>query len=101
MSDVDDRPRQLVIRTERDGGGRVRVTLDDAGAGLKPQDVDKLFQAFYTTKKTGMGIGLSVSRSIVERHGGHLWATPKDDSPGARFSFAIPTALAGPGPVTS
>jgi PAS domain S-box-containing protein len=101
MSDVDDRPRQLVIRTERNGDDRVGVTVDDAGVGLPLQDVSKLFQSFYTTKETGMGIGLSVSRSIVERHGGELWATPKDDSPGARFSFSIPTALTGPRPVTS
>jgi C4-dicarboxylate-specific signal transduction histidine kinase len=95
MSDVDNRPRQLVIWTERDGDDRVRVTVDDAGVGLQPQDVNKLFQSFYTTKETGMGIGLSVSRSIVERHGGELWATPKDEGPGARFSFSIPTAPAG------
>ena len=72
MADVDDRPRQLLIRTEREDGDRVRVTVRDAGVGLEPQSIDKLFDAFYTTKSGGMGIGLSVSRSIVERHQGRL-----------------------------
>jgi signal transduction histidine kinase len=58
---------------------------------LDPQSTDKLFDAFYTTKSGGMGIGLFVSRSIVERHHGRLWAEPHDD-PGATFSFSIPLA---------
>jgi PAS domain S-box-containing protein len=89
MSGVDDRPRQLVIGTERDEGDRVRLTVRDAGAGLEPQSVDRLFEAFYTTKSGGMGIGLSVSRSIIESHHGRLWAAP-NDGPGATFSFSIP-----------
>ena len=89
MSGVDDRPRQLVIRTERDEGDRVRLTVQDAGVGFDPQAVDRLFEAFYTTKSDGMGIGLSVSRSIIESHHGRLWATP-NDGPGATFSFSIP-----------
>ncbi len=91
MSGVDDRPRQLVIRTERDEGDRVRLTVQDAGVGFEPQGVDKLFEAFYTTKSGGMGIGLSVSRSIIESHHGRLWAAP-NDGPGATFSFSIPRA---------
>src|SRR4029079_13105191 len=75
MSGVDDRPRQLVIRTERDEGDGVRLSVQDVGVGLEPQGVDRLFEAFYTTKSSGMGIGLSVSRSIIERHHGRLWAT--------------------------
>src|SRR5208283_2271216 len=66
MSGADDRPRQLVIRTERDEGDRVRLAVQDAGEGFEPQGVDKLFEPFYTTKSGGMGIGLSVSRSIIE-----------------------------------
>ena len=66
MVDVDDRPRQLLIRTEREDGDHVRLTVRDAGVGIDPQSMDKLFDAFYTTKSGGMGIGLSVSRSIVE-----------------------------------
>jgi PAS domain S-box-containing protein len=89
MVDINDRPRQLVIRTERDEGDRVRLSVQDAGVGLDPQSVERLFDAFYTTKSGGMGIGLSVSRSIIERHQGRLWATP-NEGPGATFSFSIP-----------
>jgi PAS domain S-box-containing protein len=89
MNGVDDRLRQLVIRTERDGEDRVRVSVRDTGVGFDPQGRDRLFDAFYTTKSSGMGIGLSVSRSIIESHKGRLWATP-NDGPGATFSFSIP-----------
>jgi PAS domain S-box-containing protein len=89
MSRVVDRPRQLVVRTERDGERAVRLTVRDAGVGLDPQSLDKVFDAFYTTKAGGMGIGLSVSRSIIERHHGHLWAAP-NEGPGATFAFSIP-----------
>src|SRR5438876_3453739 len=89
MVGVDDGPRQLLIRTERDKGDRVRLTVQDVGVGLEPGVVDKLFQAFYTTKSSGMGIGLSVSRSIIEKHGGRLWGEP-NDGPGATFAFSIP-----------
>ena len=86
---VDDRPRYLLVRTEREAGDRVRVTVRDAGVGVDRESMDKLFDAFYTTKSGGMGIGLSVSRSIVERHQGRLWAEP-NDGPGATFSFSMP-----------
>ena len=89
MAGVDDRPRQLLIRTEREDGDRVRLTVRDAGTGLDRQSMDQLFDAFYTTKSQGMGIGLSVSRSIVERHHGRLWAEP-NVGPGATFAFSIP-----------
>jgi len=89
MSGVDDRPRQLLIRTERDEENRVRLSVRDTGVGFEPQGVDRLFDAFYTTKSGGMGIGLSVSRSIIESHEGRLWATP-NGGPGATFSFSIP-----------
>jgi signal transduction histidine kinase len=89
MSGVDDRPRQLVIRTERDEGDRVRLSVRDTGVGFELQGVDRLFDAFYTTKSSGMGIGLSVSRAIIESHKGHLWAT-LNDGPGATFSFSLP-----------
>jgi PAS domain S-box-containing protein len=94
MSDVDDRPRQLLIRTARNAGDNVRVTVQDAGVGLEPQRVGRLFEPFYTTKSGGMGIGLSVSRSIIERHHGRLWATP-NDGPGATFSFSLPCRREG------
>ncbi|MDW5267194.1 MULTISPECIES: PAS domain-containing protein [Acidobacteriaceae] len=96
MSSVTDRPRQLMIKTEGDEGDRVRLTVQDTGVGLDSQAIDKLFQAFYTTKSSGMGIGLSISRSIIEKHHGSLWAAP-NNGPGATFSFSIPR---GPGAVT-
>jgi signal transduction histidine kinase len=89
MSTIDDRPRDLLIRTEPDDNDRVRLSVGDVGIGFEPQAVDKLFEAFYTTKNDGMGIGLSVSRSIIERHHGRLWATP-NSGPGVTFSFSIP-----------
>ena len=89
MSTVDDRPRELLIRTERGEGDQVRVTVKDVGVGFPREAADKLFQPFYTTKRDGMGIGLSVSHSIIEAHHGRLWAEP-NDGPGAIFSFSIP-----------
>jgi signal transduction histidine kinase len=89
MSGVDDRPRKLLIRTARDEGGRVCLSVQDAGVGFEHQDVERLFEAFYTTKSGGMGIGLSVSRSTIESHHGRLWAEP-NHGPGATFSFSIP-----------
>jgi len=89
MSTIDDRPRDLLIRTEPDDNDRVRLSVTDVGVGFEPQAADRLFEAFYTTKNEGMGIGLSVSRSIVERHHGRLWATP-NSGPGVTFSFSIP-----------
>jgi PAS domain S-box-containing protein len=88
MVGVEDRPRQLMVRTQREDG-RVRLSVQDAGCGVNPQDFERLFEAFYTTKSEGMGIGLSVSRSIIERHQGRLWAEP-NDGPGTTFSFSIP-----------
>jgi C4-dicarboxylate-specific signal transduction histidine kinase len=90
MTDVEDHPRDLLIRTQRDGGSRVRMTVRDAGVGLSAQSLQTLFDAFYTTKSGGMGIGLFVSRSIIEKHQGRLWAEPNEDGRGATFSFSIP-----------
>ena len=90
MADVHDRPRQLLVKTEREDGGRVRLSVRDAGVGLDPENMEKLFDAFYTTRTEGMGVGLSISRSIIERHQGRLWAEP-NEGPGATFSFSIPS----------
>jgi len=95
MADVHDRSRDLLVKTEREDGNRVRVIVRDAGVGLSSQSIDQLFDAFYTTKSGGMGIGLSVSRSIIETHHGRLWAAP-NDGPGATFGFSIPVAPADP-----
>jgi len=92
MAGVEDRPRQLTIRTELDEEDRVCLTVLDVGPGLQTQNADTLFVPFYTTKTDGMGIGLSVSRSIIESHHGRLWAAP-NDGPGAKFSFSIPRSL--------
>jgi predicted ATPase/signal transduction histidine kinase len=86
---VDDRPRRVDIRTELDAGDHVRLTVQDAGTGIDPQSVPRLFEAFYSTKIGGMGIGLSVSRSIIESHQGRLWATA-NEGPGTTFAFTLP-----------
>lgn len=91
MSDVDDRPRELLFTTELEESECVRLSVRDAGTGFDPQTLDQLFRSFYTTKADGMGIGLSVSRSIIENHRGRLWATA-NDGPGVTFSFSIPCA---------
>jgi PAS domain S-box-containing protein len=96
MSGVDDRPRQLVIRTEPEGNDAVRLSVRDAGVGIVPDTVGRLFEAFYTTKSAGMGIGLAVSRSIIDSHHGRLWAAPNDDGPGATFAFSVPCAMRTP-----
>ena len=89
MSDVEDRARKLLVQTDRDEESCVRLTVKDVGVGFTPEAKDRLFEAFYTTKKDGMGIGLSVSRSIIEAHQGRLWIT-QNDGPGAAFSFSVP-----------
>jgi PAS domain S-box-containing protein len=94
MSTIDDRPRDLLIRTERDLENQVRLSVKDSGMGLTPQAAEKIFEAFYTTKTDGMGIGLSISRSIIEAHQGRLWASA-NEGPGSTFSFAIPCAPEG------
>jgi signal transduction histidine kinase len=89
MRDVDDRPRQLLIKTESDDSKNVRFTLQDSGIGFAPNASDRLFESFYTTKNDGMGIGLSISRSIIEAHRGRLWASANDGL-GSSFAFSIP-----------
>ena len=89
MNTIDDRPRDLLIKTEREEGDWVRLSVKDAGVGFDPHTMDKLFEAFYSTKNDGMGVGLSVSRSIIENHQGRLWAV-LNDGPGATVSFSVP-----------
>jgi len=89
MRDVEDRPRRLLIKTECDGCKNVQLTVQDTGIGFAPHAANRLFESFYTTKDDGMGIGLSISRSIIEAHRGRLWASA-NDGPGSSFAFSIP-----------
>jgi signal transduction histidine kinase len=89
MSTVRDRPRVLTISTQRDEGDQVRVTVQDSGVGLDSKSEENIFKAFYTTKRGGMGMGLSISRTIVENHGGRL-STVRGNGPGATFQFTVP-----------
>ena len=91
MASVIGRPRKLVIRSERHGDEEVRIAVHDTGVGIRASDLDRLFSAFFTTKPGGMGMGLSISRSIIEAHGGRLWATPNEPH-GAIFQFSLPVA---------
>jgi signal transduction histidine kinase len=92
MKDVDG-TRELTIQSQRDEDGQVLISVSDTGVGLPPQQADKIFNAFFTTKTHGTGMGLRISRSIVESHGGRLWAA--DNSPrGATFQFTLPATVA-------
>ena len=90
MSSVSEGSRELLIGTGKDPSG-VLVTVRDSGPGLSPESFDRLFDAFYTTKPSGMGMGLSICRSIVEAHGGRIWAS-RGVGPGATFQFTLPLA---------
>jgi C4-dicarboxylate-specific signal transduction histidine kinase len=89
MQSVTDRPRELVVRSGQDEPHRVLVSVTDSGVGICAKDVDRLFNAFFTTKSGGMGMGLSICRSIMEAHGGRLWATANLPH-GATFQFTLP-----------
>jgi len=89
MSSVGERARELVITTRNLAPDQVQVTVEDSGIGLDPNTIAKIFDPFYTTKRGGMGMGLSICRSILQAHGGRLWATAKD-GPGTAFHFTLP-----------
>ncbi|MGY4156069.1 PAS domain S-box-containing protein [Bradyrhizobium sp. USDA 4461] len=89
MQPVMDRPRQLVIRTRQDDAGQIVVAVTDCGVGIAAENVERLFDAFYSTKASGMGMGLSICRSIVEAHRGRLSATGNSNR-GATFQFTLP-----------
>jgi signal transduction histidine kinase len=78
----------MVIRTQHGEGDEVRIVVRDSGIGLDPLSAERIFEAFHTTKPGGLGMGLSISRSIVESHGGRLWAV-SNDGPGATFQFSL------------
>jgi PAS domain S-box-containing protein len=90
MRDVEGRARKILLKTQRDEDDSVRLIVQDVGTGIEPQNERKMFEPFFTTKDGGMGIGLSISHSIIERHGGRLWATANAGH-GATFSFSIPS----------
>jgi signal transduction histidine kinase len=92
MASVTDRPRDLIIRTAQDGD-QVLVAIADSGTGIDPDRIDRLFSSFYTTKPGGLGMGLSICRSIIEAHGGKLWASA-NAGPGATFQFTLQSAPA-------
>jgi C4-dicarboxylate-specific signal transduction histidine kinase len=89
MSGVTDRPRQLVVRSQLQAGGQIHVCVQDSGIGLSPEVKARLFEPFFTTRSKGIGMGLPTSRSIIEAHGGKLWAE-SNDSNGAVFQFTLP-----------
>ncbi len=89
MSGVDEGPRELLVRSGTDESQGVLVSVQDSGPGIDPKSLDRLFDAFYTTKPQGLGMGLAISRSIVEAHGGRLWAIANPDK-GTTFQFTLP-----------
>jgi signal transduction histidine kinase len=89
MRSVDDRPRDLLIVTAPEGTAHARFSVTDSGQGIDPQNLDRIFDVFYSTKPQGMGVGLAISRAIIESHKGRIWATA-NEGPGATFSFSIP-----------
>jgi len=95
MNEVADGPRELTIKTQTDEADKLCVTIQDSGIGIDPESRERIFEAFYTTKPQGMGIGLSISRTIIESHGGRLWGE-RNDGPGATFGFTLPIYQSGP-----
>ena len=95
MSAVTDRSRDLLLRSRQYESDKVLIAVQDSGIGLQLESLDHLFEAFFTTKPKGMGMGLAISRSIMEAHGGRLWAVP-NDGPGVTFEFALPVEAASP-----
>lgn len=88
MSAVSERPRELLIRSARHGPDKVLIAVQDSGVGIPPQNIEEIFDAFYTTKPQGMGMGLAISRTIIERHGGRLWAE-LNEGRGMTFLFTL------------
>ena len=92
LTPVTDRPHQVWIRVQQEAAETVRVAVEDTGVGVAPEQLDQMFTAFYTTKPQGLGMGLAISRSIVEQHGGRLWAAANRGN-GATFQFTLPIEL--------
>jgi signal transduction histidine kinase len=89
MKGVDEGSRELAVTSEIEASEGVRIAVRDSGLGLTPECIERVFEAFYTTKPGGMGMGLSICRSMIEAHGGRMWATPNVHR-GAAFQFTLP-----------
>ncbi|MGY8663779.1 PAS domain S-box protein [Bradyrhizobium sp. UFLA05-109] len=94
MADIRDRPRMLCIQSKPENGGQVLVSVQDSGVGINPEAASRLFDALYTTKPNGMGLGLSICHTIITAHGGRIWAS-NNSRPGATFSFSLPLMTGG------
>jgi C4-dicarboxylate-specific signal transduction histidine kinase len=94
MAPVMDRPRDMLIRSQQDASNEVLVAVRDSGMGIDSENAERLFNAFFTTKPSGIGMGLSISRSIIAAHGGRLWASPNADH-GSTFQFTLPSSSQG------
>jgi PAS domain S-box-containing protein len=94
MRAVTDRPRELIVQSQKEEADAIRIAVQDSGTGIDPQHLERIFTAFFTTKPAGLGMGLPISRSIIEAHGGRLWATP-NVGPGVTMQFTLPTGDGG------
>jgi C4-dicarboxylate-specific signal transduction histidine kinase len=101
MQTIANGPRTLMIRSRQAEPDQVLVAVKDSGVGIAPENADRLFAPFFSTKPNGLGMGLAICQSIIEDHGGRLWATDNDEGPGTVFQVALPSqpeslhALAG------
>src|SRR3954451_546516 len=91
MGSDEPRPRELIVSTEQDPTKGVLVAVRDSGPGIDPEHLERVFEAFYTTKPSGVGMGLSICRSIIDAHGGRLWAEANEPR-GAVFQFTLSSA---------
>ena len=90
LEGVSDRPRSVTVTARREGPASVEISVTDSGRGIDAEHVDRIFEPFFTTKAKGIGMGLSISRGIIEAHGGRLWA--ENTAVGATFRFTLPVA---------
>jgi signal transduction histidine kinase len=91
MAAITNRPRQLSVRSHRHEGEQAMIEVQDTGVGIPPENMSQLFNAFFSTKPNGMGMGLSICRSIIEAHGGRIWVSG-NAGPGATFQLTLPSA---------
>ena len=94
MRSKEEGRRNLLMKTRSDGAEGVVVEVEDSGVGIEPERLERIFEAFYTTRPEGMGMGLSICRTIIEAHGGRLWAESNKDK-GATFRFTVPASSGG------